>query len=255
MKIVTADQRLAERRGVKALIIGPAGVGKTSLLRTLDPARTFFVDNEGGDLAVQDIEVDTIRLNNWTELRDLACRIGGPNLSFPPTACYSQAHYEAIGGALENLDRYDTIFVDSITAVSRLSFRGHADGVLTAGPDVLGIGYPSVWEHKCLGATGWREIERNGLEKARPQYVAQILIYQPYLDLTEHPAVFTAVNADTCERLHLLVPFSAEQAQAWSDRAVTVIEATLAGELLPRAFDDSTDWRCKMCGHRERCWR
>ena len=34
-----------------------------------------------------------------------------------------EAHYEAIGGALENLDRYDTIFVDSITAVSRLSFR------------------------------------------------------------------------------------------------------------------------------------
>ena len=32
-------------------------------------------------------------------------------------------HYEAIGGALEHLDRYQTIFVDSITAVSRLSFR------------------------------------------------------------------------------------------------------------------------------------
>ena len=28
-----------------------------------------------------------------------------------------------IGGALDNLDRYDTIFVDSITAMSRLSFR------------------------------------------------------------------------------------------------------------------------------------
>ena len=55
--------------------------------------------------------------------RDLACRIGGPNPSFPPTACYSQAHYDAIGGALENLDKYQVIFVDSITALSRLSFR------------------------------------------------------------------------------------------------------------------------------------
>ena len=30
--------------------------------------------------------------------------------SFPPTACYSQAHYEAIGGALEDLDRYRNYF-------------------------------------------------------------------------------------------------------------------------------------------------
>jgi hypothetical protein len=41
----------------------------------------------------------------------------------PPTACYSQAHYEAVGGPLENLERYETVFIDSITAVSRLSFR------------------------------------------------------------------------------------------------------------------------------------
>jgi hypothetical protein len=41
-----------------------------------------------------------------------------------------------------------------------------------------------------------------------------------YLDVT-NPALFTAVNADTCERLHLLVPFNAERAQEWSDRAVT----------------------------------
>jgi hypothetical protein len=134
-------------------------------------------------------------------------------------------------------------------------FRGHADGVLIAGPDLPGVSYPALWEHKALGAKGWREIERDGLEKARPPYFAQVLLYQSYLDLVDHPAIFTAVNADTCERLHILVPFNAEQAQAWSDRAVVVIEATRAGELLPRAFDDPTDWCCKMCGHRERCWQ
>jgi hypothetical protein len=123
MKIIGADQRLAERRGVKALIVGPAGVGKTSLLRTLDSERTLFVDIEAGDLSVQDLPVDTIRVDDWTTARDLACRISGPNPSFPPTVCYSPAHYEAIGGALEDLDRYDVVFVDSITAVSRLSFR------------------------------------------------------------------------------------------------------------------------------------
>jgi hypothetical protein len=123
MKIISADQRLAERRGVKALILGPAGVGKTSLLRTLDSAHTLFVDVEAGDLAVQDVPVDTIRLDDWTTARDIACRIGGPNPSFPPTACFSQAHYEAVGGRLGDFDRYQTLFVDSITAISRLSFR------------------------------------------------------------------------------------------------------------------------------------
>jgi hypothetical protein len=123
MQIISADERLREHRGAKVLIVSPTGVGKTSLLRTLDPERTLFVDVEAGDLAVLDLPVPTIRCDDWPTARDLACRIGGPNKSFSPTMCYSQAHYEAIGGALPDLDQYDTLFVDSITAISRLSFR------------------------------------------------------------------------------------------------------------------------------------
>jgi hypothetical protein len=123
MQIIKADQRLIEQRGVKLLIVGPAGVGKTSLLRTLDPARVLFIDVEAGDLSVLDLPIDTVRTDDWATARDIACRIGGPNPSFSPTACYSQAHFEGVGGALENLDKYDVIFVDSITAISRLSFR------------------------------------------------------------------------------------------------------------------------------------
>ncbi|WP_439394964.1 ATP-binding protein [Bradyrhizobium sp. PMVTL-01] len=123
LEIITADERLRERRGAKVLIVGPTGVGKTSLLRTLDPARVLFIDIEAGDLAVLDVPVATIRLDDWPTARNLACRIGGPNKSFPPTACYSPAHYEAVGGKLELLDQTDIVFVDSLTAVSRLSYR------------------------------------------------------------------------------------------------------------------------------------
>jgi hypothetical protein len=134
-------------------------------------------------------------------------------------------------------------------------FRGHADGVLLDGPRLPSIEYPCLWEHKALGDKGWRGLERDGIAKGYPQYLAQVLIYMAYLDVTEHPAIFTAVNANTMARLHIAVPFDAAQAQAWSDRAVAIIEATKRGELLPRGYGDQTDWRCKMCGHHERCWR
>jgi hypothetical protein len=123
MQIISADERLREVRGAKVLLLGPTGIGKTSQLRKLNPERTLFIDSEAGDLAVLDLPVPTIRINNWPDARDLACRIGGPNKSFPPTAAYSPAHFEAVGGYLENLDRFDTIFVDSLTAITRLSFR------------------------------------------------------------------------------------------------------------------------------------
>jgi hypothetical protein len=135
------------------------------------------------------------------------------------------------------------------------ALRGNADGIIIAGPDLPGacLIYPLLWEHKAINSKNWRALERDGLEKTFPQYAAQVALYQAYLDIA-NPALFTALNADTCERLHFLVPFNAERAQLWSDRAVTIIEATRAGELLSRAYDDPQDWHCRMCGHYKRCW-
>jgi hypothetical protein len=132
-------------------------------------------------------------------------------------------------------------------------FRGHGDGVLIDGPALPGLRYPCLWEHKCLNAKGWKAIERDGLTGLYSTYAAQVATYQAYLDLT-NAALFSMVCADTCERLHFLVPFDAQLAQAISDRAVTIIAATRAGELLARVTEDPGDWRCKMCSHRERCW-
>ena len=133
--------------------------------------------------------------------------------------------------------------------------RGHADGIIIAGPNDLAayLLCPALWEHKAVNTKNWRALERDGLEKTFPQYAAQVALYQAYLDVT-NPALFTALNADTCERLHLLVPFDAGRAQTWSDRAVSIIAATRAGELLPRHTEDPTDWRCKACSHFKRCW-
>jgi len=51
-----------------------------------------------------------------------------------------------------------------------------------------------------------------------------------------------------------LVPFDAALAQKMSDRAVRVIQATEAGELLPRGFAEASYFECKFCSYAQRCW-
>jgi hypothetical protein len=133
-------------------------------------------------------------------------------------------------------------------------FKGHPDGVFTDGPEIPGMGYPCLWEHKAVGAKTYRQVEKDGLKKARPGYYAQVAIYQAYLGLEEHPAVFTVTNLDDGTQLHLLIPFDAEEAQRMSDRAVRIVQATEAGELLPRPYKEKSHFECKWCAFAERCW-
>ena len=123
LPIITADERLKLRSGIKGCILGKTGVGKTSLLWTLPPETTLFIDLEAGDLAVSDWRGDAIRPKTWEDAKDLAVYIGGFNPAYSSHQPYSKAHYENIChkfGDPEKLDKYDTIFIDSITVASRM---------------------------------------------------------------------------------------------------------------------------------------
>jgi AAA domain len=124
MRIIDVDERLAEQRGVKILIVGPSGVGKTWLLHTLDPATTIFINIEAGDLSVQDVAVNSVRPRTWPECRDLAVYLAGANPAVPANTCYSAAHHDAVvrGFSTGPIDKYQTFFFDSITAAGRLCF-------------------------------------------------------------------------------------------------------------------------------------
>ncbi|WBQ12855.1 ATP-binding protein [Hyphomonadaceae bacterium BL14] len=146
LPIITADQRLAEQRGVKGVIFGRSGIGKTSLLWTLDPATTLFIDLEAGDLAIEGWPGDSVRPRTWAECRDFAVFIGGPNPALRDDQVYSAAHFAAVRerfGDRAALDRYHTVFIDSITVAGRLCFqwcKGQPEAFSdkTGKPDVRG---------------------------------------------------------------------------------------------------------------------
>lgn len=130
--------------------------------------------------------------------------------------------------------------------------RGHIDGVIVGGPDV-GVAWPALWEHKALNAKSWSDLVKHGLQISKPVYFGQTQLYMAYMELAV--ALFTALNKDTEELYHEIVPFDAAEAQRLSDKAVAVIRAAESGELLPRIAARADFYLCRMCPYAERCWR
>ena len=136
---------------------------------------------------------------------------------------------------------------------------GHVDGVIAGVAPPLSVSVPALWEHKTMNAKNWRETVAKGVAVSKPVYAAQIALYQAYMDavipgVAANPPLFTATNKDTAELHHELVPFDAELAQRMSDRAVRVLQATDAGELLPRIARERDFFECRQCPWSNRCW-
>ena len=130
--------------------------------------------------------------------------------------------------------------------------QGHADGVVVAAPN--GMAVPALWECKSANAKNWRDIVKRGVRvgQADLRRPDRALPGLPRAD--RDPALFTAINKDTCELWHELVPFDGALAQATSDKAVQILRACDAGELLPRHTADPEHFECRFCAWKERCW-
>jgi hypothetical protein len=129
--------------------------------------------------------------------------------------------------------------------------KGHCDGIIFGGPDFLK--YPTLWECKTLNGESWNDTQKRGVLVSKPIYYAQIMLYMTYLNLDENPCLFTALNKDTSELYNEIIPFDSEAAQRYSDRAVQIIKATESNETMPCISNDSSYFKCKMCGFRDEC--
>jgi hypothetical protein len=131
--IIKADERLKARPKVNIAMFGQSGVGKTTQARTLDAKSTLFLDLEGGTLALQDWAGDVVDIRKlatdvgahpWEMTRALALFVGGADPA-DSSGAYSATMFEQIanllGGAKE-LEKYSTIYIDSITVASRWCF-------------------------------------------------------------------------------------------------------------------------------------
>lgn len=211
LKIISASERMSGQSGIKAVILGPSGIGKTTLLKTLNPDETLFFDLEAGDLAVEGWGGDTIQPRTWEDCRTLAALIGGPNPALRPDQNYSQAHFDHVNGEGEaaSYDKYKTIFIDSITVAGRLSFQWcqgqpEAHSEKTGKPDTRGayglhgremLAWLSQLQHTRnknivfvgiidakvddYGRTQWTpQIEGSKVGRELPGIVDQVITYQ-----------------------------------------------------------------------------
>ena len=144
-------------------------------------------------------------------------------------------------------------------SVANGRIQGHVDGIFSDGPADLGLAFPMLWECKTMNDRNWKACVKSGVAVAKPVYAAQMAIYQAYMEpsipgIADHPALFIAINKDTQDLWFELVPFDGGLAQRMSDRAVRVIQATEAGELLPRIATEPGFYECKYCAWAHRCW-
>jgi hypothetical protein len=141
LEFQTAQDRLLIRKKINMLITGTQGVGKTFAARALDPATTLFMDCEAGTLSLEKskdmpawqgttltMKEMAVRhgVHPWVLCRGIASLLLGPDTQ-DPEGYYGAAWYNYYvnafaGGNPQLFNQFQTLYVDSLTVVSRWAF-------------------------------------------------------------------------------------------------------------------------------------
>tara|TARA_R110000824_G_scaffold9917_5_gene44062 strand:- start:4764 stop:5549 length:786 start_codon:yes stop_codon:yes gene_type:complete len=137
-------------------------------------------------------------------------------------------------------------------SIANGEIKGHIDGVICGGP--VSVSYPMLWECKSSNDNKFKSFVKHGTAKANPVYATQVALYQAYMELTETPCLFTVINKNTSEIYYEIIPFNQGLAQEASDRAVNILTAAKANDMLPRIAQSKDFFLCKFCEYQSACW-
>ncbi len=146
-------------------------------------------------------------------------------------------------------DVHDTDEQGQQFAVSAIGghFKGHMDGCALGIPEA-----PKTWhvlEFKTHSAKSYAKLIKAGVQEAKPQHYAQMIIYMHLTGLKR--ALYMACNKDTDALYTERIRYDAAQAEVLMARAERIITAKTAP---PRCSEKPDSFVCRYCAAHKICW-
>lgn len=154
------------------------------------------------------------------------------------------AELRGIGCEVHDTDERGQQF--AVTAIGG-HFKGHMDGVAQGIPEA-----PKTWhvlEFKTHSAKSFAKLIKSGVQEAKPQHFAQMMVYMHLTGLKR--ALYLAANKDTDALYTERIRYDAAQAEALMARAERIITAKNAP---PRCSDKPEGFPCRFCAAQRLCW-
>lgn len=132
-------------------------------------------------------------------------------------------------------------------------FRGNCDGVVLGVPQAPKAAH--ILEIKTSSTKAFAELQKHGVEKAKPEHFFQMLIYchwtiARYGDDGCRRALYVCVNKDTDEIYTERIEYSKATAQAIVDKAKAIIQSV---EPPQRISNDPSWYECRFCDYHAIC--
>lgn len=161
--------------GLLILLLGNAGVGKTTQVYSLPEEEVLFINVEDGIRAIQNWGGDVIDVKCWNDIVMLASIIGGENKNLSTTnetISYSKMHFDncvkKFPALAKNVGKYKYIFIDSITKLDFYSIENEiSKGVKgfekwgNHGDNMIGLFNQLRNSNKSIICTGGHQFAKN----------------------------------------------------------------------------------------------
>jgi len=119
--------------------------------------------------------------------------------------------------------------------------KGHIDGTVSNVPDASKTEH--LLELKTANNSNFKSIKKDGIEKSKPDYFAQVQCYMHLLKLKR--TLFVVVNKDNDERYYERIRYDKEVAEKYFARAEDII----LSEFPPTRIGGASWYECKWCDH------